>query len=27
MVQLVEVDALLPAELRARLFPAEAAAQ
>lgn len=26
MVQLVEVDALLPAELRARLFPAEAAA-
>ena len=27
MVQLVEVNALLPAELRARLFPAEAAAR
>lgn len=27
LVQLVEVDALLPAELRARLFPAEAAAE
>ena len=27
MVQLVEVDALLPAELRARLFPAEATVQ
>ncbi|WP_374586296.1 chemotaxis protein CheW [Pseudoduganella sp.] len=27
MVQLVEVDALLPADLRARLFPAEATAE
>jgi chemotaxis-related protein WspB len=27
MVQLVEIDALLPAELRARLFPVEAEAQ
>ena len=27
MVQLVDVDALLPAALRARLFPAQAAAQ
>ncbi|WP_342119566.1 chemotaxis protein CheW [Pseudoduganella sp. OTU4001] len=27
LVQLVDVDALLPAELRARLFPAEAAAE